>query len=173
MLERSISIYLPSNAFVELDQAPVWHMFDAHGSTLTRLGALFSVGSIDPKSRDTFLREFILAYIAPGERFSFRAIDPAFTPVAISSRSCCSSARVQGLPAGFGPAILRKSANLRADPIAITALFQAILVSKTAFLSPHHRRRGGFFVFHVYPVNAQRMTSMRLVVLITDLILKN
>jgi hypothetical protein len=112
MLERSISIDLPSNAFVELDQALVRHMFDAHGSTLTRLGALlFSVGSIDPKSRDTFLSEFILAYIAPGERFSFRAIDPTFAPVAIVSRSCCSSARVQGRPAGFGPAILRKSPN--------------------------------------------------------------
>jgi hypothetical protein len=32
------------------------------------------------KSRGSFLSEFILAYMAPGERFSFFAIKPTFIP---------------------------------------------------------------------------------------------
>jgi hypothetical protein len=41
----------------------------------------------------------------PGERSSFRAIEPTFTPDATSSWSCATSARVQGRPAGRGPVI--------------------------------------------------------------------
>lgn len=42
---------------------------------------------LSAKSRGNFLSEFILAYTAPGERFSFLAIRPTLTLDAMSSRN--------------------------------------------------------------------------------------
>jgi hypothetical protein len=58
--------------------------------------------------RGNFLKEFILAYIAPVERFSFLAISTGLTLDAMSLRSSASSARVHRRPAGRGP-VIRKS----------------------------------------------------------------
>jgi len=61
--------------------------------------------ALNAKSRGIFLSELILAYTAPGERFSFLAIRPTLILEAMSLRSWTSSAGVQGRPAGRGPTI--------------------------------------------------------------------
>jgi hypothetical protein len=75
------------------------------------------------KSRGNFLNEFILAYTAPGERFSFLAIKPTLILEATSSRSWTSSAGVHGRPAGRGPTI-EKIPVKKAYPIATGTLSQ-------------------------------------------------
>src|ERR1700678_2924410 len=52
------------------------------------------------RSHGVFLDELMRAWIAPGERFSFRATKPTLAPAAINSCSWANSARVQGRPAG-------------------------------------------------------------------------
>src|SRR6266481_9333988 len=61
--------------------------------------------ALNVKSRGNFLNEFILAYTAPGERFSFLAIRSTLILEATSLRNSTSSAGVQRRPAGRGPTI--------------------------------------------------------------------
>jgi len=57
------------------------------------------------KSGGNFLSEFILAYTAPGERFSCLAIKPTLILEATSSRNWTSSAGVHRRPAGRGSTV--------------------------------------------------------------------